>query len=257
MSAIDRDFAVADLDGVLAEHGGRRAVLVQANNTLAETRFLLDAAAASTNDHVVVGWVDVAADVPAQLADFEQHSAAERLVGVRHLAHVDPDPQWLARRDVVTGLKALARAGMSFDLVVRAHQLPHAAILAEQVPELRLVLDHLGNPPAEGSARQQWGADLQRLAQYPNVAAKVSGLEPASGASERALTAVDATVDIALETFGPTRLMFGSDWPLVRLSDGGYAGWLERVRRATAALSANERGHIFSGTAQTFYGIAL
>lgn len=264
MGAIHRDFRVADLDSVLAERGARGAVIVQANNTLAETRFLLDEALASALDHTVVGWIDLTGDVHAQLAGFAGHPAAARLVGIRHLAHVDPDPVWLERDDVAAGVRALAQAGLTFDIVVRAQQLPQATALARRVPEASFVLDHLGNPPQAAAEQLRWSADLRQLAELPNVVAKISGL--ASSDAADAVDAADAAdgaaadrfpaaaISVALDAFGPSRLMFGSDWPLVRLSDAGYGGWVDRVLSALDALSDSERTHILRDTASATYG---
>ncbi len=249
MAAIDRDFAVDDLDEVLATHAVGSAVLVQANNSLAETRFLLDAVVSSSSGHRVVGWVDLTADVEAQLNDIGEHPAAASLCGVRHLAHVDPDPGWLARDDVASGIRVVAAHGLTCDLVVRAHQLPAATALAGRVPEATFVLDHAGNPPSDAAGRAVWEADLRRLAALPNTVCKLSGLATN--------TTAEAALAVALDAFGANRAMFGSDWPLVRLSDEGYGGWVDSVRAATARLTVAERERVFAGTAQAVYAASF
>lgn len=249
MAAIDRDFSSGDLDDVLAAHGASSSVLVQANNSLAETYFLLDEAYASSRAHRVVGWVDLSADVEAQLDAIAKHPGAAALCGVRHLAHVDPDPRWLGRDDVCVGIRVLAARRLTFDLVVRAHQLPVATALAERVPDMTFVLDHAGNPPNDGVGFAAWEVDVRRLAALPNTVCKLSGLASHSNA--------DAALAVALDAFGASRTMFGSDWPLVRLSDESYSGWIERVRAAAAHLTAAERAQVFSGTARAVYAAGL
>ncbi|MEF3405558.1 amidohydrolase family protein [Agromyces sp. CCNWLW203] len=277
MSAIDRDFTGRDLAAQLGEVEGENeadasagdaraheaaaptvvvtgAVVVQADHSLDETTWLLDQAAASSAVLGVVGWVDLTGDVTAQLDEFAGHPAAALLRGLRHLAHVDADPGWLTRDDVAAGVTELGRRGLAFDLVVRPWQLGQATALARRAPGTRLVLDHLGNPPLEAADAESWRSGLAALAECENVSAKVSGL--ASGADAAATPdGLDRAFDAALSDFGPERLMFGSDWPLVRLSAGGYAGWLAEYLRLTAPLAAAERDAIDAGTARSVYGI--
>ncbi|TFV31542.1 hypothetical protein E4K10_04805 [Streptomyces sp. T1317-0309] len=146
------------------------------------------------------------------------------VVGVRHLAHIDPDPQWMMREEVGAGLTVLEREGLCFDLVVREWQLPQATRLAARHGGLRFVLDHLGGPPEPGQDRSMWASRLRDLARQPNVVAKVSGLT--SGLAPGSWRAADlaAPVTIALGSFGPGRLLYGSDWPLAELGGGAAPG---------------------------------
>src|SRR6185312_12780986 len=147
----------------------------------------------------VVGWIDLTGDAAGQLAELD---AAEpsRLVGIRHLAHIDPDPQWLARTDLKAGLARLGERGLSFDLVVRSWQLPLATAVAGDHPEVRFVADHLGGV-AEAPDFEAWAGHLRELARHPNTWAKVSGL--AALVPGRPDT-VRRAVDVALEAFGPS-----------------------------------------------------
>jgi len=243
MPAIDRDFGAPDLVGMLDESGVDRAVVVQASNSAAETGRLL--ALDEPRIAGVVGWVDLTRDVAPQL---EELAGSGRLVGIRHLVHIDPDPRWLGRPEVGRGLDALAHAGLGFDLVLRAHQLELAAQVANAHPATRFVVDHLGGV-AEADDRSAWESGLRSLAALPNVVAKVSGLW-AFGEGELArVTAV------ALDAFGADRLMYGSDWPLARMG-GGAAAWREAVVAIIGALSAAEREQILGGTAARHYGLA-
>jgi L-fuconolactonase len=256
MSEIHRDFTTRDAAAELGGHGIADAVVVQADNSLSETEDLLAAADAGTVIKAVVGWVDLVGDVPAQLAHLRRLPGGEALVGVRHLAHLEPDPAWLLRPDVVAGLTAVAEAGLVIELVVRAHQLPVVTKLAGELPAASFVLDHLGKPPllTGGAALERWRTDLADLTRRSNVVAKVSGLGLEADRLGWTAASLRPAVDHALETFGPDRLMFGSDWPLVRLTRG-YTAWWETYLQLTAALGAAEQKTIDHGTARRTYGI--
>lgn len=246
MAPIARDFGAADLVAMLDDAGIDRAVVVQASNSAAETARLL--ALDEPRIAGVVGWVDLTASVGEQLAALG--GATARLVGIRHLVHVDDDPSWLARPEVGAGLGALADAGLGFDLVLRTTQLPLAARVATDHPATRFVLDHLGGV-ADADDLGAWERDLRAIARCPNVLAKVSGLWAAAVDAE----ALARIVDVALDAFGPDRLMYGSDWPLVRMGVGAPA-WRAAVEGALASLSPAERGAVLGGTAARYYRLA-
>ncbi|GHH65395.1 amidohydrolase family protein [Promicromonospora soli] len=256
MSEIDRDFTASDAAGELGRHGIVDAVVVQADNSLSETEDLIAAAATGSVVKAVVGWVDLLGDVPAQLARLRGLRGGAALVGVRHLAHLEPDPAWLLRPDVTAGLTAVAEAGLVVELVVRAHQLRVVTELVDALPAASFVLDHLGKPPllAGGAELERWRTDLADLARHPNVVAKVSGLGLEADHLGWTAASLRPAVDHALETFGPDRLMFGSDWPLVRLTRG-YTAWWETYLQLTAALGAAGQKAIDHGTARRTYGI--
>ncbi|GAB3149486.1 amidohydrolase family protein [Microbispora hainanensis] len=273
MAAIDRDFAHGDLERMLDSTGVDVAVVVQSINSAAETRRLLTQAGPRVAG--VVGWADLTADVAAQL-DQLAPGARRRLVGIRHLVHVDADPGWLGRPDVGTALDRLAARDLGFDLVVRSWQLPLAATVAAAHPGVRFVVDHLGGI-AEADDDDGWEAGLRELAARPNTCAKISGLAglvsggaehpAAAGRAEHPAAAGRAehpaaagrdgarlrrAVGVALEAFGPERLMYGSDWPLAELGAGPVA-WRAAVDELVGELSPAERQAIMSGTASAFY----
>lgn len=251
MQAIDRDFGADELTAMLASTGVRSAIVVQASNSLDESVRL--ARLASPAIAGLVAWVDLAGDVREQL-DRIRMGGATRVVGIRHLAHIDPDPEWLSREEVGRGMAALESERLSFDLVVRDWQLGQAARLAERHDGMRFVLDHLGGPPAPGGDLGEWAAGLRELARRPNVTAKLSGLS--SGLVAGSWTARDLApvVDVALDAFGPSRLMYGSDWPLAELG-GGAPAWIAAVETLLDGLSAAERDRVFGGTAREAYSL--
>ena len=249
MAAIDRDFSLADLAAVRTENQITGTVLVQSAHSAAET-FALCAAVDHQNVLGAVGWVDLAGDVPAQLGAVEAHSPGA-LVGIRHLSHQDADPRALL--GLGEGIAAVGAAGLAVDLVLRPDQLDQAVTLADTHPQVRFVLDHLGNPPLlDGEALRAWTVTLSELARRENVVAKLSGIT--MGADHQAWTPADLepVVATALTAFGPDRLLLGTDWPVVRLT-GGARRWLAAVTELLAGLSETERAAICAGTARGVY----
>jgi L-fuconolactonase len=239
LERLRRAFTVGDLSLATLANGIDRTVVVQTVASPAETRLLLELAEAQPLLAGVVGWVDLTRpDVDEQLAALRDAPGGKRLVAVRHGVQAEPDPGWLARPDVRRGLTALAEAGLAFDLLVRAAQLPAALDAVRAVPGLTFVLDHLGQPPADS-----WAADLRALAREPNVCAKISGLT---------LPDPRPAVETALAAFGPGRLMFGSDWPVCLLA-ASYAEVLMTTELLTTALSTTECAAVFGGTAVRAY----
>ncbi|MFI5894475.1 amidohydrolase family protein [Actinoplanes sp. NPDC051513] len=245
MPAIDRDFLPGDLERMLKATGMGAAVVVQSSNSAAETRRLLGHRTPGIAG--VVGWIDLTADPAGQLDELDA-VAPGRLVGIRHLVHLDPDPAWLARPAVEAGLARLGERGLGFDLVLRWWQLPLAASLAGARADVGFVVDHLGGV-AEADDAQVWAGNLRDLARRPNTWAKVSGL---AGLVTDDPDGVRRAMDAALEFFGPRRLMYGSDWPVAELGVGAVR-WRETVDTLVAELSPAERAAILSETGAAFY----
>jgi L-fuconolactonase len=252
MGEIDRDFTLVDAAAAIAGYGVDGAVVVQTVNSTQETLDLLTAAKAPI--HGVVGWVDLMGDVPGQLALLRSAEVGPPLVGVRHLAHLEADPAWLVRPDVSEGIRAVADVGLPVDVVVRAHQLPVVARLASEHPGARFVLDHLGKPPllAGGAELDGWADGLTEVARRENVVAKVSGLTIEDHWDAWSVDRLARVVDVALTAFGPDRLMYGSDWPLVNLT-GGYSAWRDAYLELTAGLSPDEQAALDQATARGVY----
>jgi len=250
MAAIDRDFGDEDLRDMLDSTGMERAVLVQASNSLEESERLAEADPAVVAG--LVAWVDLTGDVPAQLDRLR--AGRVPVVGVRHLAHIDPDPEWLLRPDVAQGLDALGRDGLAFDLVVRDWQLPQAVVLAERHGDVRFVLDHLGGPLADDADAARWSEGLRALATRGNVVAKVSGLTSGLVPGEWGAEDLRAVVEIALEAFGADRLLYGSDWPLAELG-GGAPAWRSAFDALVSGLSTAEKDALLGGNAARAYSL--
>jgi L-fuconolactonase len=200
----------------------------------------------------VVGWVDLTAPAVAdEVASLRALPGGSFLCGIRHPVLAEPDPDWLARPAVLRGLHELADAGLSFDVVPLPHQLPAAVTAARAAPELTIVLDHLGGPPADtdqGAQAGPWASAIRSLAALPNVTCKLSGMHT-SAARASDLRPYYETV---LAAFGPDRLLFGSDWPVCTLT-APYGQVCDMYRELTAQLSAAEQLAIFDRTARRVY----
>lgn len=263
LEPLRRDFGLADLAPEAAAAGVTGTVVVQTVCTPGETPELLalaaasEAAARASGGPVVlgvVGWTDLAAPgVADELARLRELPGGDRLVAIRHQVQEEPDPGWLLRPEVLRGLRAVAVAGLAYDLVVRAEQLPAATAAAGAVPELSFVLDHLGKPPVAAGAPEPWSADLRALAARPNTAAKLSGLVTEAAPGAWSTAGLRPWADTALAAFGPDRLMFGSDWPVCTLA-ASYTEVLASARELTDGLSAAEQALVFRGTAARWYG---
>jgi L-fucono-1,5-lactonase len=255
LAPLRRPFTVDDLR---AATGGRvtRTVLVQTVSDRLETaEFLATAAASDGLIAGVVGWVDLTApDVAEQIARLRAGSGGELLVGVRHQAQDEPDPEWLLRPDVRRGIAAVGAAGLAYDLLVLAHQLPVARQVGQRLPQVRFVLDHLAKPPIAAGAWQPWAQHLAELAELPNVSVKLSGLVTEAVWDDWDAERIGRYARHALRVFGPRRCMFGSDWPVCTVA-GSYAGVLDAAQ-AFVDDDPVARAAVFSGTAQRVYGLA-
>jgi len=261
MAAIRRSFSLDDLRPHAAAAGVGATVLVQTVTVAAETPELLALAARDPLAAGVVGWTDLTS--PAIAGELDRLAAGPgggRLAGIRHQVQSEPDPDWLRRPDVIRGLRAVAAAGLCYDLVVLPHQLPAAVYAAAAVPGLTLVLDHAGKPRVGGGDLAGWAAAVRDLAALPNTMCKLSGLvteaapDMAHGtwSANTAPAAFAEVADVVLSAFCAERVMFGSDWPVCLLASD-YAGVLALARSLTAGLSPAERAAVFGETAARAY----
>jgi L-fucono-1,5-lactonase len=255
MQPILQDFALSDLRSVATDAGIDRSVIVQTVPDSAETPDLLDQAA--TDDFVagVVGWVDMESSTAGEdLARHLEHAGAGKLVGIRELAQDKADPDWLMRPDVLAALRLVGEAGLTFDLLTLPPQLPAAIEAVRSNPDMRFVLDHLSKPRIAAGELQPWADDVCTLAELPNVACKVSGMVTEANWSDWTVSDLQPYVETVLETFGPDRLMFGTDWPVCLLA-ASYRQIVEAAEDLTAGLSDAEQEEFWSGTARRFYGL--
>ena len=249
---IFRSFGPGDLQPELEAAGIARTVLVQTTDSLADTDSMLEVAAAYPFVAGVVGWVPLR---DRKRAEAELESRSGRLCGVRHLVHREPDPDWLLRADVQPGLQLLATLGLPFDVVaVFPDHLRLVPEVAARHPDLVLVIDHLAKPPYRGDGWDAWANDLRAAAAAPRVYAKISGLDTAAGPGWNVDELRRAT-DLALEAFGPGRLLFGSDWPVCRLVSA-YGDVVRATQELVNALTPREQDSVMGGTAAEVYHLA-
>jgi L-fuconolactonase len=231
--AIARTFESAELEAELRTAGVDLAILVQADNSREDTELMLEIAAAHEWVAGVVGWTDL------------EHPDAldvDGLVGVRDLVHSMREPDWLLESDVQESLRLLAERGVVFELPDSYPGfLRHVPALAEAAPGLTIVVDHLGKPPFDALA--PWEAQLRAAAEPPQVVAKVSGLWYAHDARP--------AFEVALDAFGPERLMYGSDWPVAILGGGYRRVWEQTLE----LLDETNRAAILGGNAARIYGL--
>jgi L-fuconolactonase len=258
LAPIRRPFTVEDLRRETAAAGVAHTVAVQAVGDLGETEELLAAAAASGGLVAgVVGWVDLtAADVAGVLERLRAAPGGERLVGVRHQVQDEADPAWLGRADVRRGLRAVARAGLAYDLLVLVPQLPAARAAVAALPDARFVLDHAAKPAIAAGELEPWAGELAALARLPNVACKLSGLVTEARWDDWDADRIRPYADHVLGVFGPQRVMFGSDWPVCRLA-ASYGQVRELAEALVAGLSPAEREAVFHHTAAGAYRLAV
>lgn len=252
---IQRDFGPEDLEPLLHHAGIARTITVQAANSFAETNAMLARAERHSWIAGVIGWVPLLAPPEAERA-LERYVGHPAFRGVRHLVHGEADPDWLLRGAVRESLGLLAECGIVFEIpAVFPRHLLHVPELAGELPALRIVIDHLAKPPIATGELEPWAAELTAAAAHPNVYAKISGLNTAADPDEWSAEDLRPFVDVALDAFGPDRLMFGSDWP-VCLMAGDYARVWSETLRVLSELPPAARDAVLGGTATALYGLA-
>ncbi len=250
-----RAYGPPDLAPLLEAAGVTGTIVVQARQDLAETTSLVQTAAATDWIVGVVGWVDLTdPDVAETIAGIRRGAHGRRLVGVRHLVHDEPDPDWLLRDDIMAGLAAVAEAGLVYDLLVRTRELPAATEVARRLPHLRFVLDHLAKPPIAAHRMEPWASAIAEIAAQGNVTAKVSGLVTEADWSSWTAADLEPFIETAARLFGPERLMFGSDWPVSTLA-AGYAEVLEVTGDILSAVLGDDAAWVLGPCAAATYRI--
>lgn len=253
VAAIRQDFLPADFAPIAAPLGVTGTIVVQAAPTLAETKFLLKLADVNASIVGVVGWVDLEADNAVTV--MQQLSTHPRFKGIRPMLQDITDTEWVLQPHIIAKLEAAAALGLRMDALVTPRHLDALARIAKQIPTLPIVIDHCAKPAISGGrdAGDTWRSGMQRLSAFPNVFCKLSGLanEYGDGWSAQALQPVFEHV---LSCFGPERLMWGSDWPVLNLA-GNYSRWVSEVQILAGKLTEMERDMLFSGTACKFYDL--
>ncbi len=254
LAAIHRDFEAADLARIVDGTGVTSTILVQTQTDDRDTDWMLDIAADSDLIAGVVGWVDMAA--PEASARIRALAQRPKFKGLRPMLQGLPDDNWILRPEVRPALLTLIDEGLSLDALVFTRHLPVIDALAKALPNLSIVIDHGAKPPfATPDDLPTWRAHMETVAQNTNIACKLSGLftELMPGQSpDEAMPAADHL----LACFGPDRLMWGSDWPVVDLA-ASYRAWLDWTRHWLENKTSRTQETILSGTARAFYRLAV
>ena len=216
MSDLKRDFLPPDLKPLMNQTEIEGTIAVQARQNLQETEWLLELSDANDFIKGVVGWVDLKSpNLKKQLNTYSQHS---KFKGVRHVIHDEPDDRFILDSDFLRGLSALHEFDLTYDLLLYPKHLPFAIEAVNQFPEQKFVLDHIAKPLIKDKTISPWDEEIRELAEFKNVFCKVSGM--VTEATWKQWERADFTpyLDIVFNSFGPDRLMFGSDWPVSTLS---------------------------------------
>lgn len=246
-----RDFLPEHLRPLLEKNGFDGTVTVQALQNLEETRWLLGLSDQNPFIKAVVGWIDLRSkDVRAQLDEFVGHP---KFKGVRHIVQDEADDFMLGEA-FQEGIEALGERDLTYDLLIFPKQLPAAIELMGKFPRQKFVLDHMAKPPIASGQLEPWRGRLRELAKNPNVFCKLSGLVTEADWGRWEKGQFKPYLDVVLETFGPSRLMVGSDWP-VCLVAGDYGTVLDVAKDFIAPLSKADQEAVLGGTAGVFYRI--
>lgn len=249
LAPIHRDFGPDDLAPILSRHGIGRTILVQAAPTVAETEFLLAIAAATPFVAGVVGWVDFTAEDAPEVID--RLAADRKLVGLRPMVHDIADVNWLRRIELAPAIEAMIGHGLVFDALVRPPHLPALKAFIERYPRLQVVVDHGAKPEIAKGRQHPWLEQLKAIASHERVACKVSGLITEASPDWRPDDVLPYIARL-IEIFGPDRLLWGSDWPVVNLA-GSYDLWWALTAEALQDLPHVQRAAILGGNAARIY----
>lgn len=249
-----RTFLVDEAQEHFEATGVTEAVLVQAENSLADTEAMFGVGRSDDRVVAVVGWVDLL-DPDGVPDTLDSLRAAGPLVGIRHLIHDEPDPDWVLQPVVSESLARLAERGVAYDFVgVTPRHLQHVPTLAEAVGDLHIVIDHLNKPPIGTDDYARWAELMRAAAGFPNVFAKVSGLHNVTPHADWTADDLRDAFEVALEAFGSGRLMFGSDWPVCNVG-GGYRRQHVAFEELLAPLDAGAAEDLRWRSACRAYGL--
>ncbi|UZO82659.1 amidohydrolase family protein [Aquimarina sp. ERC-38] len=252
MSGIRRDFDPQDIKKELDANGVHGCVAVQADQTLAETDFLIRLS--EENDFIkgIVGWVDLRNQKVN--GDLERYSAYKKVKGFRHVVQGEPDPNFLLRPDFRNGITALEKYNFTYDILVFPHQLGATLEFVKQFPNQKFVIDHLAKPYIKDGFFDGWATLMTEIAEHENVSCKISGMITEADYHNWTSDQLHPYMDMVLNTFGTNRILYGSDWP-VCLVAGNYKQVKDIVTNFIATLSQDEQEDIMGKNAIQFYNL--
>ncbi len=251
LGPIYRNFLPSDLAPNLEAHGISGTILVQAAPTLAETRFMLSLADNSPAVKGVVGWVDFeSTDAPQIISDLAAHPA---LVGLRPMIQDIEDDDWMLRDNLTPAFEALIANDLTFDALTFPRHLENLSALLIRFPDMRVVIDHGSKPLIRDSLIDDWAASMKQLAADTNAFCKLSGLVT-EAKPDWSVDDLRPYVDHLLSTFGPQRILWGSDWPVCLLTSS-YERWVEATETLLNGLTPDEKDAVLGLNALRAYGL--
>jgi L-fuconolactonase len=252
MEVLRHDFLPQDLKTAMRSACVDGTIAVQARQTLEETRWLLDLAEANEEIWGVTGWAPIAgADFPAVMEEFDGRT---KLKGLRHVIQGEKDENYILREDFNSGIRALSGSGLVYEVLIYERHLPQTIEFVDRHPEQVFVLDHLAKPLIAAGKVEPWATRVRELARRENVWCKVSGMVTEADWKTWTPEKLKPYLDVAVEAFGPGRLMAGSDWP-VCLMASSYEHWWQVLRDYFADFSESERASVFGGNTIQVYGL--
>ncbi len=250
MKVLKRNFMPPNLETEMGRVGIDGCVVVQADQTVEETQFLLSLAEEYSFIAGVVGWLDIRAnDLSEKLGQFVQHDAFK---GLRHIVQDEPDDRFLLQPDFLKGIGILGNYNMPYDILIYARHLPVAVEFASKFPDQKFVVDHIAKPEIEKQKTGDWEEGMRELAQHPLMYCKVSGMVTEADWKNWNPDDFKPYLDVVFDAFGIDRLMFGSDWPVCKLA-AGYEEVVQLLEEYIEPLAKEEQQLIMGGNAKRFY----
>jgi L-fuconolactonase len=257
LDPIRKKFDQSDFEPLLKMHGVNGTVIVQTVSDIEESVEFLSVAKNWNTIKGVVGWVDLKSnDVAAQINRLKHGPGGEKLVGIRHQVHDEPDLNWLLHHDVLNGISECHKAGLVYDLLLKEPHMPAAIACVDKLPDVRFVLDHISKPRIVDAEMEPWYDLIEQLAQRPNVYCKISGMVTEANWNKWTVKDFQPYFNRVLDVFGANRLMYGSDWPVCVIA-GGYDKVINLAKALAADLSQEETDALFGKTAIRVYKLLI
>ena len=252
MAVIRKSFLPEQLKSTLAQTDVSGVISVQARQFLEETDWLLKMAAENDFIKGIVGWVPLFSNNIDEI--MEKYAANKWLKGVRHVIQGESDPEFILRKDFNRGISLLKKYDLVYDILITEHQLPNTIRFVDQHPDQQFVLDHIAKPKIKTNEIKTWGQNLKELARRENVSCKISGMVTEADFKNWTEEQLQPYFDVVLDAFGPSRLLFGSDWPVCLVATE-YQNWLNLVKKLVAKYSIQEQEQIYFKNAISIYQI--
>ncbi len=252
MAVIRQSFLPEQLKKTLAQTDVSSVISVQARQCLEETDWLLKLA--TENDFIkgIVGWLPLMENNIDEI--LEKYTENNWLKGVRHVIHGEADPEFVLRKDFNRGISLLKKQDLVYDILITENQLPNTIRFVDQHPDQQFILDHIAKPQIKTNEIKAWSQNLKELARRENVSCKISGMVTEADYTNWTEDQLQPYFDIVLEAFGPSRLLFGSDWPVCLVATE-YQNWLNLVKKVVARFSIQEQEQIYFKNAISIYKI--